>query len=128
MITKSLQRIAGASLSLGLIAALTATPVAAMPGDLFPLSPSATLLTAPDAGFDTARRGRGADDAPGDDHGRGKRRGRGSDDGQNHTWMNDAGDDLLIARRGRGADDAPGDDHGRGKGRGRGFDDAPNHG
>lgn len=66
------------------------------------------------------RRGRGADDAPGDDRGG---RGRGTDDGPNHTLKNNGQVDQF-ARRGRGADDAPGDDR---RGRGRGTDDGPNH-
>lgn len=128
MITKSLRGLAAAALSLGLIATLTAMPVAAAPGDLFPLAvPLATSATAiPEAGFQTARRGRGADDAPG--HIRGGGKGRGRDDGPNHTWIDDIEGDLQFARRGRGADDAPGHVRGGGKGRGRGADDAPNHG
>lgn len=124
----SLKRFGASTLALVLIATATATPVAATPGDLFSLSQPVFTLTAPmtpDAGFETARRGRGADDAPGDDRG-GKGRGHGADDGPNHTWLKEAGDDMQIARRGRGADDAPG--HVRGGGKGRGADDAPNHG
>ena len=73
------------------------------------------------ATFELARRGRGADDAPGDDR---RGRGRGADDGANHTW-NTSLPLYELARRGRGADDAPGDDR---RGRGRGADDGANHG
>jgi hypothetical protein len=50
------------------------------------------------------RRGRGRDDAPGDDHG-------------NHGAGHASADPLImqpfeLSRRGRGRDDAPGDDHG----------------
>lgn len=130
MITKTMRNLTAATLSLGLMSALTAMPAVAAPGDLFPVvKPNATQAAdAPDAGFETARRGRGADNAPGDDRGGGKRRGRGTDDGPNHTSLDDDGHDLVIARRGKGADNAPGDDRGGGKRRGRGTDDAPNHG
>ncbi len=65
-----------------------------------------------------ARRGRGKDNAPGDDR---RGRGKGADDPAGH-----AANPAVIheARRGRGKDDAPGD--GR-RGRGRGTDDGPNH-
>lgn len=121
-----------ALLSLGLAAAFA--PVSVQAG----IAPSDAALSA-DVIFgtaDLARRGRGADDAPGDDRG-GRRgrgtddapgddrggRGRGADDGPNHT-LNVQEPAFETARRGRGADDAPGDDRG---GRGRGTDDGPNH-
>lgn len=129
MITSSMKRLVGATLSIGLVAALTVAPVTAAPVDLFPATqPLAEQATSPlpEAGQEFARRGRGADDAPGHVRGGGKGRGRGADDGPNHTWINDAAHDLQFARRGRGADDAPG--HVRGGGKGRGADDAPNHG
>lgn len=127
MFTSPLKRVTSATLSLGLLVASAALPVSAAPVDLPLLQPSVTLtlLPAPDAGFEVARRGRGADDAPGHVRGGGKGRGRGADDGPNHTMMLD-GDAPLFARRGRGADDAPG--HVRGGGKGGGADDAPNHG
>ena len=65
------------------------------------------------------RRGRGRDDAPGDDRGR-RKGGHGADDAVPHLNVNDSFD---VARRGRGRDDAPGDDRGRRRG-GHGADDA----
>ena len=61
----------------------------------------AHVMMPADGTFELSRRGRGRDDAPGDD--------RGGDRG-----------------RGRGADDGPGDDRGGDRGRGRGTDDNSN--
>jgi len=73
-------------------------------------------------GDDRRGRGRGRDDAPGDDR---RGRGRGADDGPGHAALDwQMGDEDLLARRGRGKDDAPGDDR---RGRGRGKDDGPGH-
>lgn len=94
---------------------------ASLPALAFSKAPEIPNVVTDDAGallLDLARRGRGADDAPGDDRGG---RGRGNDDGPNHASNTDTGEAVIIlARRGRGGDDAPGDDNG---GRGRGGDD-----
>jgi hypothetical protein len=95
----------------------TAQPFAAKAS----LSLSETFGTLPEA-TEIARRGRGKDDAPGDDRGG---RGRGKDDGAGHAALHlQIGDEDVLARRGRGKDDAPGDDRG---GRGRGKDDGAGH-
>jgi hypothetical protein len=96
---------------------------ASLPALAFPKAPESPTVLTDDAGallLDLARRGRGADDAPGDDR---RGRGRGADDGPNHASNTGTGEAVIIlARRGRGGDDGPGDDNG---GRGRGGDDAP---
>ncbi len=87
MITSSMKRLSGATLCLGLIAALSTTPVAAASGDLRAVTPPLArqaLSAVPDAGMQFARRGRGADDAPGHVRRGGQGRGRGADDGPNH--------------------------------------------
>mgnify|MGYP003440089965 FL=1 len=102
----------------GALAALLA-PAAIAQASTGPVSDEPVISKQSDVGL-MARRGRGADDAPGDDR---RGRGRGTDDGPNHT-LKDNGQFDQFARRGRGADDAPGDDR---RGRGRGTDDGPNH-
>jgi len=75
-------------------------------------------MNAPES-FELSRRGRGADDPAGDDHGR-RKGGRGADD--KVKGYSEAPESFELSRRGRGADDPAGDDHGRRKG-GRGADD-----
>jgi hypothetical protein len=108
---------------------LTISPAMASPGQPFATQDAVVGLTSTlTDSFETARRGRGADDGAGHTRGGGKTRGRGKDDGPNHTWMEQGPDTLIFARRGRGADDGAGHTRGGGKTRGRGADDAPNHG
>lgn len=86
MITSSFRGLAVAALSLGLVTALAPLPAVAHVNA--GASAAKLLLSTPstsaDEGFETARRGRGADDAPGHVRGGGKNRGRGADDAPNH--------------------------------------------
>lgn len=87
MITTSLRGVAVATLTLGLITAVA--PLAAQAHAIDAVPAAKLLVVKPSAvgteGFETARRGRGADDAPGHVRGGGKKRGRGADDGPNHS-------------------------------------------
>lgn len=85
--TSSFRGLAAVALTIGLAAAVGPLPAFAHASDA---APAAKLLivkpaTSMDGAFETARRGRGADDGPGHVRGGGKKRGRGSDDGPNHT-------------------------------------------
>lgn len=86
MITSSFRGLAVAALSLGLVTALAPLPAVAHVNA--GASAAKLLLSTPstsaDERFETARRGRGADDAPGHVRGGGKNRGRGADDAPNH--------------------------------------------
>ena len=115
--------------ALGTSGILTISPAMASPGQPFATQDAVAGLTSTlTDSFETARRGRGADDGAGHTRGGGKTRGRGKDDGPNHTSIEQGTDDLIFARQGRGADDGAGHTRGGGKKRGRGADDAPNHG
>lgn len=127
--THTLSRAFALTFALGMAGTFTADPAVASPGQPFTVEKAAVTLTSPLLdGFETARRGRGADDGAGHTRGGGKTRGRGKDDGPNHGWREQQADDVIFARRGRGADDGAGHTRGGGKTRGRGKDDAPNHG
>jgi hypothetical protein len=108
--------IAGSSLS---IAQASTAPL--------PTSSRLLIVTSGSDGMSVqeARRGRGKDDAPGDDRGGNRgQKGGGRDDGPNHTLLQTGDHAIQVARHGRGKDDAPGDDHGR---HGNGRDDGANH-
>ncbi len=127
--TSKLNRAFALTLALGIGGILTVGPAAASPGQPFATQEfGVTLPSLHTDGFETARRGRGADDGAGHTRGGGKTRGRGKDDAPNHGWMEQQTEDVIFARRGRGADDGAGHTRGGGKTRGRGKDDAPNHG
>ena len=129
IVTPKLSRAFALTFALGMAGVLTADPAAASPGQPFAIEKANVTLTSPLMdGFETARRGRGADDGAGHTRGGGKTRGRGKDDGPNHGFKAQPADDMIFARRGRGADDGAGHTRGGGKTRGRGKDDAPNHG
>lgn len=126
--TLKLHRAAALTFALGMAGFLTMSPAAASTGQPFAIEKAGVTLSSPlTDGFETARRGRGADDGAGHTRSGGKTRGRGRDDGPNHGFKDQHIDEMLFARRGRGADDGAGHTRG-GKTRGRGAAHGPNHG